>query len=205
MEDLQVIQPAPSADLSPAEIERLSDEVRALAAERNAVILAHNYQLPEVQDVADHMGDSLGLSREAAATDADVIAFCGVHFMAETASILSPEKTVLIPDLEAGCSLSDSITVDDLRAGQRRAKPPRGDLDLGELGHEPKPREARQLDLKAVHSPGSRLAARSAGPANIGSSSGSPGRLEHRDAGSPGSPAEPSRRSVASRGRPALG
>ena len=89
--------------------------MRALAAERNAVILAHNYQLPEVQDVADHMGDSLGLSREAAATDADVIAFCGVHFMAETASILSPEKTVLIPDPEAGCSLSESITAAQLR------------------------------------------------------------------------------------------
>ena len=90
--------------------------MRALAAERNAVILAHNYQVPEVQDVADHMGDSLGLSREAAATDADVIVFCGVHFMAETASILSPEKTVLIPDPDAGCSLSDSIDADQLRA-----------------------------------------------------------------------------------------
>jgi quinolinate synthase len=115
MQDLQLVQPTPLADLSPAEIERLSDEVRALAAERNAVILAHNYQLPEVQDVADHMGDSLGLSREAAATDADVIAFCGVHFMAETASILSPEKTVLIADPDAGCSLSESITADQLR------------------------------------------------------------------------------------------
>jgi quinolinate synthase len=90
--------------------------VRAPAAERNAVILAHNYQLPEVQDVADHMGDSLGLSREAAATGADAIAFCGVHFMAETASILSPEKKVLIPDLDAGCSLADSIDADQLRA-----------------------------------------------------------------------------------------
>ena len=91
-------------------------EVRALAAERNAVILAHNYQVPEIQDVADLTGDSLQLSREAAATDADVIAFCGVHFMAETASILSPEKTVLIPDPDAGCSLSDSINADQLRA-----------------------------------------------------------------------------------------
>ncbi|MEK6326525.1 MAG: quinolinate synthase NadA [Actinomycetota bacterium] len=115
MEDLQVVQPSPRAELSPAEVERLSDEVRALAAERNAVILAHNYQLPEVQDVADHMGDSLGLSRQAAATGADVIAFCGVHFMAETASILSPEKTVLIPDPDAGCSLSESITAAQLR------------------------------------------------------------------------------------------
>jgi quinolinate synthase len=102
--------------LAPDEIAALSDEIRALAAQRNAVILAHNYQLPEVQDVADHMGDSLGLSRQAAATDADTIAFCGVHFMAETASILSPEKKVLIPDLDAGCSLADSIDADQLRA-----------------------------------------------------------------------------------------
>ena len=94
----------------------LKREVRALAEERNAVILAHNYQLPEVQDVAHIVGDSLGLSRQAAATDSDVIAFCGVHFMAETASILSPEKTVLLPDLDAGCSLADSITADQLRA-----------------------------------------------------------------------------------------
>jgi quinolinate synthase len=97
-------------------IPALQDEVRALAAERGAVILAHNYQLPEVQDVADFVGDSLGLSQEAARTDADVIAFCGVHFMAETASVLSPEKTVLIPDLDAGCSLADSITAEQLRA-----------------------------------------------------------------------------------------
>src|SRR3954452_14954369 len=94
----------------------IHDEVRALAAERNAVILAHNYQLPEVQDAADFVGDSLGLSRQAGETDADVIAFCGVHFMAETASILSPRKKVLIPDLDAGCSLADSITADQLRA-----------------------------------------------------------------------------------------
>ena len=109
MQELPTIQPISPDALSPAEIAALSEEVRALAAERNAVILAHNYQLPEVQDVADHMGDSLGLSREAAATDADAIAFCGVHFMAETAAILSPEKTVLIPDKDAGCSLADSI------------------------------------------------------------------------------------------------
>jgi quinolinate synthase len=93
----------------------LHEEVRALAAERGAVILAHNYQVPEVQDVADFVGDSLGLSREAAATDAEAIVFCGVHFMAETAKILSPDKTVLLPDLDAGCSLAASITADQLR------------------------------------------------------------------------------------------
>jgi quinolinate synthase len=107
---------APSAELSAEEIERMSVEVRALAAERDAVILAHNYQVPEVQDAAHHLGDSLGLSRRAAATDAAVIVFCGVHFMAETAAILSPQKTVLIPDPDAGCSLSDSIDADQLRA-----------------------------------------------------------------------------------------
>ncbi|MDX6590220.1 MAG: quinolinate synthase, partial [Solirubrobacterales bacterium] len=117
MQELPTIQPGmPTAEPSPDEIAALSEEVRALAAQRNAVILAHNYQLPEIQDVADHMGDSLGLSRQAAATDADAIAFCGVHFMAETASILSPEKTVLIPDLDAGCSLADSIDAGQLRA-----------------------------------------------------------------------------------------
>jgi quinolinate synthase len=93
----------------------MHDEVKALARERDAVILAHNYQVPEVQDVADYVGDSLGLSREAAATDADAIVFCGVHFMAETAKILSPEKTVLIPDPDAGCSLAASITAEQLR------------------------------------------------------------------------------------------
>ena len=84
--------------------------------ERNAVILAHNYQLPEVQDVADYVGDSLGLSQQAASTDADVIVFCGVHFMAETAAILAPGKTVLIPDPDAGCSLAASITAAELGA-----------------------------------------------------------------------------------------
>src|SRR5438128_9389315 len=94
----------------------LKREVRALAEEKNAVILAHNYQVPEIQDVADYVGDSLGLSRQAAATDADAIVFCGVHFMAETAAILAPEKTVLIPDLDAGCSLAASITAEQLRS-----------------------------------------------------------------------------------------
>ena len=93
----------------------LHDEVRALAAAKNAVILAHNYQRPEVQDVADYVGDSLGLSRQAAATEAETIVFCGVHFMAETAAILSPEKTVLLPDLGAGCSLAASIDGEQLR------------------------------------------------------------------------------------------
>ena len=96
-------------------IPAMQAEVRALAAERGAVILAHNYQLPEVQDVADYVGDSLGLSIRAAAAGEEVIAFCGVHFMAETASILSPGKTVLLPDLDAGCSLADSITAEQLR------------------------------------------------------------------------------------------
>jgi quinolinate synthase len=111
---LPTVDPTAQLRLEPEEIRALSDEVRALAAERNAVILAHNYQLPELQDVADLTGDSLQLSREAAATEAELIAFCGVHFMAETASILSPEKTVLIPDLGAGCSLSDSINAEQL-------------------------------------------------------------------------------------------
>jgi quinolinate synthase len=97
-------------------IRDLTAEVRELARQRDAVILAHHYQVPEVQDVADYVGDSLGLSRQAAATDSAVIAFCGVHFMAETAAILSPDKTVLIPDLEAGCSLADSITAEQLIA-----------------------------------------------------------------------------------------
>jgi quinolinate synthase len=97
-------------------INELHAEIRALAHERDAVILAHNYQRPEVQDVADYVGDSLGLSQQAAATDAEVIVFCGVHFMAETAAILAPEKTVLIPDPDAGCSLAASITAEQLRA-----------------------------------------------------------------------------------------
>jgi quinolinate synthase len=116
MQELPTLQPIAPTALAPDEIDALSAEVRELAAVRNAVILAHNYQVPEIQDVADHMGDSLGLSRQAATTDADVIVFCGVHFMAETASILSPRKKVLIPDPDAGCSLADSIDADQLRA-----------------------------------------------------------------------------------------
>ena len=102
------------APLSDSEISNLQAEVRGLAQVRDAVIIAHNYQLPEVQDVADFVGDSLALSQLAAETHASTIAFCGVHFMAETASILSPEKTVLIPDLDAGCSLAESITAQQL-------------------------------------------------------------------------------------------
>lgn len=94
----------------------LQEEVRRLAQEQRAIILAHNYQVPEVQDVADYVGDSLGLAVEASRTDAPVIVMCGVYFMAETAKILNPKRTVLLPDLSAGCSLADSITVEQLRA-----------------------------------------------------------------------------------------
>ena len=93
----------------------LKEEILKLKKQKDIVILAHNYQVPDVQDVADFVGDSLGLSRQAAKVDNKTILFCGVHFMAETAAIISPQKKVLIPDLEAGCSLSDSITVNDLR------------------------------------------------------------------------------------------
>src|SRR5438309_7077348 len=106
---------ATNAPLLLENIPALQDEVRALADERGAVILAHNYQLPEIQDVASYVGDSLGLSQQAAKADAELIVFCGVHFMAETASVLCPEKRVLIPDLDAGCSLADSITASQLR------------------------------------------------------------------------------------------
>lgn len=93
----------------------LKSEILRLKKEKDVLVLAHNYQIPEVQDVADYVGDSLGLSRQAAKTDHKTILFCGVHFMAETAAITCPDKKVLIPDLSAGCSLSDSITVDELR------------------------------------------------------------------------------------------
>src|SRR6187455_1881959 len=98
------------------QIAELQGEIKRLARVKNAVILAHNYERAEVQDVADFVGDSLGLSREAAKTEADVIVFCGVHFMAETAAVLSPQKTVLLPDLAAGCSLASMINAEQLRA-----------------------------------------------------------------------------------------
>lgn len=98
----------------------LKDEIQRLKKEKDVVILAHNYQIPDVQDVADFTGDSLGLSRQAARVSQKTILFCGVNFMAETAAIISPEKRVLIPDQEAGCSLSDSITVDELRDWKRQ-------------------------------------------------------------------------------------
>src|SRR5437879_9449503 len=100
----------------PTSFDDWARRVRRLAGERRAVILAHNYQVPWIQDVADFVGDSLALSRQAAQTDAETIVFCGVHFMAETAKILSPDKTVLLPDLGAGCSLAASISADELRA-----------------------------------------------------------------------------------------
>src|SRR3990170_6950163 len=97
---------------TPHRYAELSEEIRKLARTRNAVILAHNYERPEVQDVADFVGDSLGLSREAARTSAEVIVFCGVHFMAETAAILNPKKVVVLPDRAAGCSLEESCPAD---------------------------------------------------------------------------------------------
>lgn len=109
-----LISPVATAGLAPGTPE-WAEQIHALAAQRDAVILAHNYQLPVIQDVAHHVGDSLALSRIAATAPESTIIFCGVHFMAETAKILSPEKTVLIPDAAAGCSLADSLTADQLR------------------------------------------------------------------------------------------
>ena len=114
MDDLQV-RPA----MSPARFEPLAKEIFALKKQLNAVILAHNYQVPEIQDVADYVGDSLGLAQQAAKTSADVIVFCGVHFMAETAKILNPNKIVVLPDKDAGCSLEESCPADKLAALQK--------------------------------------------------------------------------------------
>lgn len=100
--------------------EELKDRILDLKAKRNAVILAHNYQIGEVQDLADYVGDSLGLSQQAAKVDARVIIFCGVHFMAETASILCPDKKVVMPDINAGCPMADMITVEDLLEEKRK-------------------------------------------------------------------------------------
>src|SRR5262245_46895666 len=106
---LPLRQPMPKERFDP-----LSKEIFTLKKQLNAVILAHNYQVPEIQEVADYVGDSLGLSQQAAKTPADVIVFCGVHFMAETAKILNPDKRVVLPDLDAGCSLSESCPTDRL-------------------------------------------------------------------------------------------
>src|ERR1700733_10365218 len=114
LDDLQIRKP-----MARERFEPLAREIFTLKKQLNAVILAHNYQVPEIQDVADYVGDSLGLSQEAAKTSADVIVFCGVHFMAETAKILNPDKIVVLPDKDAGCSLEESCPADKLAALQR--------------------------------------------------------------------------------------
>jgi quinolinate synthase len=112
--------PVPYRVSDPAAVMELQREIRSLARERHTLILAHNYQLPEVQEIADFVGDSLGLSIEAQKSDAGTIVFCGVHFMAESAKILNPEKRVLLPNLSSGCALADSITPDSLEEWKRR-------------------------------------------------------------------------------------
>jgi len=119
VQELPTLQPSGVPELTPEQVGELSEEVRELAAQRDAVILAHNYQRPEIQDVADHVGDSLALARLAASESARTIVLAGVYFMAETAKILSPQRTVLIPDANAGCSLADSITAEQLREWKR--------------------------------------------------------------------------------------
>src|SRR6266571_3790456 len=121
-----VLAPIPGVDrfpvrqpMAPAQFDPLAREIFALKKQLNAVILAHNYQVPEIQDVADYVGDSLGLSQQAAKTKADVIVFAGVHFMAETAKILNPAKIVVLPDKDAGCSLEESCPADKLAAFQK--------------------------------------------------------------------------------------
>jgi quinolinate synthase len=119
LEKLSVKELAVRAPMPRDQFEPLAREIYALKKQLNAVILAHNYQVPEIQDVADFVGDSLGLSQQAAATEADVIVFCGVHFMAETAKILNPDKTVVLPDKDAGCSLEQSCPADKLAEFQK--------------------------------------------------------------------------------------
>ena len=115
---IDAVEMQPRAGMSPARFEPLAREINALKKQLNAVILAHNYQVPEIQDIADFTGDSLGLAQQAAKTDADVIVFCGVHFMAETAKILNPNKIVVLPDKDAGCSLEASCPAEKLAALQ---------------------------------------------------------------------------------------
>ncbi|MBI3191182.1 MAG: quinolinate synthase NadA, partial [Pedosphaera parvula] len=125
MIDMTEVQPSGAGQLAvrpprpPAQVDALSREILALKRKLNAVILAHNYQVPEIQDLADYVGDSLGLSQQAAKTSADVIVFCGVHFMAETAKILNPNKIVVLPDKDAGCSLEESCPAEKLMELQR--------------------------------------------------------------------------------------
>src|SRR5262245_11300620 len=114
LDRLELRKPMPKANFEP-----LAKEIFTLKKQLNAVILAHNYQVAEIQDIADYVGDSLGLSQQAAKTSADVIVFCGVHFMAETAKILNPHKIVVLPDKDAGCSLEESCPAEQLEAFQK--------------------------------------------------------------------------------------